>query len=239
MIFNRSIERTFVCVAVAVLLASCAAQRGANGTAGSTGNGSTASSDPCDVGKSAVVGALAGALLGALIGGQKGAAQGAVGGGALGAISCYTMNVQSRQTKTAVQADTDYKQSRGALPQQPSVVSYTPTLASQTVRRGQPVKINSTLEVVNGTSESINDVKEEINVYNPDGSLFKTGSKPFNASSSGRFENAFELTLPASARQGVYTMKTAVSLNGKQSATRDLSTQIVWDGTSATLVAAR
>lgn len=239
MIFNRSTERTLVCAAVSVLLASCAAQPGVNSDATSTGAGSIATSDPCDVAKSAVAGALAGALLGALIGGQKGAAQGAIGGGALGAISCYTMNVQSRQTKTAAQADTDYRQSRGALPQQPSVVTYAPTLASQTVRRGQPVKVNSTLELVNGASEKINEVREDISVYQPNGSLIKSGSKPFSASSSGRFENAFEVNLPASAPQGIYTIKTVVSINGKQSATRDLSTQIVWDGTSATLIAAR
>ena len=146
------------------------------------------------------------------------------------------MNVQSRQTKTAAQADADYQRARGALPELPAVVAYSPTMAG-TVQRGQKFNINSSLEVVNVRNEPVREVREELVIYNPDGKQFGTSAKPFAASGSGRFENSFEVGLPANASQGVYALKTNVFVNGKPSASRDLRTQLVWNGTSGVLVA--
>lgn len=82
-------------------------------------------------------------------------------------------------------------------------------------------------------------VREELSIYNPDGAPFKTGSKPFSANSAGRCENSFEVKLPEGVSQGVYALKTHVYVNGKLAATRDLRTQVVWDGSSGVLVALR
>lgn len=232
----RPVRRIAVYASTALLLSSCAVPPAANNSVDANSTGS----DPCDVAKSAIAGAVAGALLGALLAGKKGAAKGGLAGGALGAVSCYTMNVQSRQTKTAAQADMDYRRAHGgALQSQPSVVTYAPTLASNTVQRGNKLMVNSTLELANGSVEPIREVREELQIFNPDGTQFKTASKPFNAKSSGRFENSFEVGLPRNSPQGMYALKTNLFINGKQSASRDLSTQLVWDGSTAVLVATR
>ncbi len=233
--FSQSAMRTVTAASVAVLLSACVTNSPRNEPV----NSGAVSTDPCNVTNTALAGAAAGLIIGALLGGKKGAAQGGIAGGALAAVACYTMNVQSRQTKSAAQADIDYKNARGALPSQPAVVAYSPQLENSRVQRGQKLMVNSTLELVNGTSEPIREVKEELQVFHPDGRQYKTGSKPFVANSSGRFENSFELSMPANAPQGIYALKTNVFINGKPSASRDLRTQIVWNGTDGVLVAAR
>lgn len=230
----KTLQRTVVYVTAAALLGACAAPRGQGGQAGAAGE-----EDPCSVGKSAVAGAVAGAVLGALLNGKKGAAQGALAGGALGAAACVAINYKSRQTKSAAQADADYQKARGALPTEPAVVSYSPQLAANTVQRGQPMKVNSSLELVNGTTQPVREVREELAIFNPDGTAFKSGSKPFIANTAGRYENSFEVKLPEGVSQGVYALKTNVFVNGKLVATRDLRTQVVWDGRATVIVASR
>lgn len=230
----KRFQRTVVCITTVALLGACAAPRG-------QGRQTGASSDenPCSVGKSALAGAVAGAVFGALVNGAKGAGQGAVAGGALGAAACVAINYQSRQTKSAAQADVDYQRARGALPSEPTVVSYSPQLAANVVQRGQPMRVNSTLELVNGTTQSVREVREELAIFNPDGTAFKSGSKPFSANTAGRYENTFEVKLPEGVSQGVYALKTNVYVNGKLAATRDLHTQVVWNGNSGFVVALR
>lgn len=228
----KSVQRTVVYVTAASLLGACAAPRGPGSS-----NTAVAEEDPCSLGKSAVVGALAGAVLGAMIGGKEGAGKGAIAGGALAAAACVAINVNSRQTKSAAQADADYQRARGRLPDEPSVVSYSPQLAAKSVQRGKPMKVESLLELVNGAKQPVREVREELAIFNPDGTQIKTGSKPFSASSAGRYENSFEVKLPEAAPQGRYALKTNVFVNGKLVATRDLQTQVVWDGRQGMLVA--
>lgn len=230
----NTLQHTVVYLTIAALLGACATPSGQGGP-----GGATAEDDPCSVGKSALAGALAGAVLGALINGKKGAGQGALAGGAVGAAACVAINYKSRQTKSAAQADADYLKARGALPSEPVVVSYSPQLAATSVQRGQPMKVNSSLELVNGTSQPVREVREELAIFNPDGTAFKSGSKPFSANSAGRYENSFEVKLPEGVSQGVYALKTNVYVNGKLAATRDLRTQVVWDGSAGLLVALR
>lgn len=229
----KTTQRTVVYLTVAAMLGACAAPRGL-GDQGAA----AAEEDPCSVGKSSLAGVVADAVLGALLSGNKGAGQGAPAGGALAAVACVAVNDKSRQTKSAAQADADYQKARGALPAEPTIVSYTPQLAANSVQRGQPMRINSSLEVVNGATQPVREVREVLAIFNPDGTQIKTGSKPI-ASSAGRYENMFEVKLPTGAPQGVYALKTNVYVNGKLAATRDLQTQVVWDGSQGALVASR
>jgi hypothetical protein len=230
----KRIQRTVVYITAAALLGACAAPGGQNGQ-----TGAATEEDPCSVGKSTVAGALAGALLGALLNGEKGARQGTLVGGVLGAATCVAINYNSRQTKSAAQADADYQKARGALPTEPTVVSYSAQLAAKSVHRGQPMKVNSSLEMVNGKTQPVREVREELVISNPDGTAFKSASKPFSAHTAGRYENSFEVKLPEGVSQGVYALKTNVYVNGKLAATRDLRTQVVWDGSSGVLLASR
>lgn len=201
--------------------------------------GQASSDDPCSVGGTAVAGAAVGALLGAFINGKKGALQGAALGGAVGALGCVAVNSNSRQTKTAAQADRDYIKTRGALPADPQVVSYVPQLSSNVVRRGAPMVIKSTVELVNGSVTHINEVREEMVVFDTHGEQIRSKDKPLVNRSGGRFENSFELSLPQQAPQGVYVIKTNLYINGKLMARRDMSTQLVWNGNTALMLASR
>lgn len=233
---NKTTLRAAAALTITAMLAGCATAPGnPNGVRQDSnypqdGNQqASGSDDPCSVGATAAAGAAVGALLGGLISGKSGIVKGAAIGGGLAAAGCLAINVNSRQTKTAAQADRDYIRTRGALPREPQVVSYTPQVSAATVKRGQPFKVNSVVELVNGSAQNVNDVREELVVLDPQGQPFKSGSKALasNNKTGGRFENSFELTLPAGVSQGVYGVKTNLYVNGKLAATRDLRTQLV------------
>lgn len=194
--------------------------------------------DPCSVGQSAMAGAALGALLGGITKGGKGALKGALAGGAIGAVGCLAINANSRQTRTAAQVDQAYIQAHSRLPADPQVVDYSPTIAS-TVQRGQPVKVNSTVELVNGSQNKVTEVREELQVFDQSGKQFLNGQKPLTNNTGGRFENSFTMTLPDSASQGIYTMKSTLYVNGKLSATRNLQTQLVLNEHGMIMVASR
>lgn len=237
---EKTLKRTAALVSMTLLVASCAAPQGGGGS-GQMGAAGTGNEDPCSVGKSAAAGALAGALLGAMIGGKNSAVKGAALGAAAGAIACVGINVQSRQTKTAAQADQDYQRSRGALPSQPTVVSYRSFVAAPTVVRGQQLKVNSAVELVNGTNQKIQSVREELVMIDPDGVQLQKDpkSKEFNVNAGGGYENSFVVNIPPGMSQGAYALKTNLYINGQPAGTRDLRTQIVWDGSTSTIVATR
>lgn len=236
MSFTRSFQRSVALLSAAVILAGCvnAPRNNPNPTTSGAGE------DPCSVASSALVGAGVGLLLGAMTGGKRGALKGGAIGGAVGAVACVAVNVQSRQTKTAAQVDHDYRMQRGALSPEPSVVTYQSQVNTTSVQRGQPFQVNSVVELANGSLEQVRSVREELVVFTPDGSPIKAPtSKPFIVSTAGRFENSFELKLPPGLSQGTYNLKTQLFVNDKPAATRDLRTQVVWNGTQATVVAAR
>jgi len=194
--------------------------------------------DPCSVGQSALAGAAIGALFGGIAKGGKGALKGALAGGAIGAAGCLAINANSRQTRTAAQVDQAYIQAHSRLPADPQVIAYTPSIAS-TVQRGQPVRVNSTVELVNGSQNKVTEVREELQVFDQSGKQFLGGQKPLTNNSGGRFENSFVMTLPQSVSQGTYTMKTTLYVNGKVSATRNLQTQLVVNEGGMIMVASR
>lgn len=194
--------------------------------------------DPCNVGQSALAGAALGALIGGMTKGGKGALKGALAGGAVGAAGCLAINANSRQTRTAAQVDEAYIQAHSRLPADPQVIAYSPTIAS-TSRRGEQVRVNSTVELVNGSQRKVTEVREELQVFDQYGKPFLNGQKPLTNSSGGRFENSFVMTLPESVSQGTYTMKTTLYVNGKASATRNLQTQLVVNEQGMIMVASR
>ena len=232
--------RAVATAVISAMLSACAVPP-QNGNMSSTGQMSDADQDPCSVGQSAVAGAAVGALLGALVDGKRGAARGAALGGVTAAVGCYAVNVRSRQTKTAAQANNDYVRSRGHLPRDPAVVAYTPSLSTRVAERGRPFTVNSTVELVDGSSQRVEEVREELVLTDPHGEPIKSGTKQMASTNrgSGRFENSFELTLPPGVSQGVYGVKTNLYVNGRLATSRDLRAQLVWNGSTATLVAMR
>ena len=200
-----------VVTALALITGGCATTPGP-GTSGS---------DQCNVAQSAVAGAVIGAVLGGMIGGQRGALQGAALGTAGSVGICLVMNVQSRQVKTAAQSDADYRRTVGSLPATPRIVSYTPSLNTANVPRGQPLVITSVVEIVNGSQEPIREVREELLLFDRAGQRFQETQKPASLSAGGRYVNSFSIDWPAQVPPGIYTAQTRVSVNGKILATRD------------------
>ena len=77
--------------------------------------------------------------------------------------------------------------------------------------------------------QPVRSVREELVVYTPDGNPIGNApsSKPFQAKTGGRYENAFELTLPQGVSQGQYAVKTDLFVNEQKVATRDMSAKVV------------
>lgn len=216
-------QRSIACCAIVTLLGGCATTP-AGGRNTAQGGG-----DPCNTAGAAVGLGLLGAVLGAAVGGKEGALVGAAMGGAIGYATCTAYNVQSVQRRTAQQVEAQYRRDHGTLPAQPTVVNYSAGLSAPDVQRGQKFKVQSAVEVVDGSVQPVRSVREELVVYTPDGNPISNAptSKPFQAKTGGRYENAFELTLPQGISQGQYAIKTDLFVNEQKVATRDLSAKVV------------
>jgi len=214
---------------VTLFLAGCATPPGTPGAA--------ANQDPCDVVQTGVTAAIAGGLIGALIGGRDGAAQGAVIGGLVATVACVSMNAQSRQVRTAAEVDREFVRRNGALQRTPSLISYTPQLSANSVQRGQPLVVTSTIQLANGSAEQISSVREELTILDPDGNTVRvSGPRDLRAASAGEFSNTFNVTTsPPPAAQGFYTFRTNLFVNDRQMATRDLRVQKVWNESDQTV----
>ncbi len=182
--------------------------------------------------------ALGGAAIGAAIDGKKGAGKGALAGLA----ACAVVEVVSRQSKSGTEVEGDYKKTnQGKLPAKAELVAYDTTLnPDATLKRGDALKIQSTIRVVAGTKEPINEVRETLIAYSPAGEEFKRGEKKANAGAgSGEYVNTFTLKLPDGAPQGTYTIKTIVSINGREVSTEPRPIQIVDNSRLDAVYAAR
>ncbi len=238
MIHSKSIQRACVCAVAVVYLSGCAAP----GQTGQTSQSGTAASDDCSTGMSAAIGGGLALLLNSALGDPRNNAKAAALGAAAGAGMC--LFVKSQQVKTAEQVDADYIKRNGALSAEPKVVSYSTVAASPTVRRGEKFQVNSNFELANGSRTKVTDVKEELTLISPDGKPLQSGSKPVAVKSeqvktAGAYTNSFNLTIPEGVPQGKYTVQTKLFVNGVEMARNAQATQMVWDGSSVTVLAAR
>ncbi len=224
--------KSFAKRAIAIATATAVIVGCANTGGGGASSASTGTEDPCNVANSAITGALAGAFLGALMGGKKGAATGAAAGSLVGALACVAINSESKQVKTAQQVDKEYVKVNKKLPNAPELLTYDVKTSANSIQRGTPVTITSTVEVVNGAKEPVREIREELQVFNPDGTaiLADPKSKPLAKSvSGGRYENSFVVNMPAQARQGNYTFKTNLYVNNKLTSSRQMQTQVAFN----------
>ena len=208
------------------LIAGCATPPGTDGSR-PTGE----SDNPCSLSTAAILGGVTGAVIGGLLNGGKGAAAGAIAGAATGYLACLAYSVKTTQQKTAQQVEVDYrKQHKGQLPPTPKVTEYKAAVTRPAVQRGTPFALDSTVEVVNGKTEPVQSVREELMLYAPDGKAITQDpkSKPFTATSAGRYSNTFNLKFPPGAPQGDYGIKTKLYVNEKHVASRDLQAKVVW-----------
>ena len=233
MFTRQTANRSFSCVVV-LLSAWCVVS---SSTAADTA--ASAPQNPCSTEASTVVGGVLGGMFGRILGIPGGSRAGALVSGAAAGLGCYEYNIRTKQSKTAAEADADYLKSNLVAAPEPVVVSYSTQTETPTATRGQPLKLSSVVELVNGSEKPVREVREELVISNPDGKPFGTGSKPFVATTAGRFENTFEVKLPEKAATGVYLLKTSLIVNGVTASARDLSVQLVMNGNTAKLLASR
>lgn len=185
----------------------------------------TSDEDPCNP----ALGALIGGVLGAVASDKKG--KGALIGAGLGTIACIAMNAVSRQTRTAEQVETEYRQQNaGKLPQtEPVVQTYNVTLnPGNEIHSGNKVKLVSNSTVVSATQQPVTQVKEVLTLVGPEGT--RTAEKVANERpGSGAYENTFNLTFPKNVSPGIYPIKTKLYVNGKPKETRSQNLKIVAD----------
>lgn len=182
--------------------------------------------DPCNP----AIGALVGGVVGALANDKSG--RGAIIGAGLGALACVAFNVASRQTRTADQVESEYKQQHaGKLPvQEPAVQDYKIGLyPGNEVRSGNKVQLVSNMTVVRAAHQPVDEVKEVLTLVGPEGS--RTAEKKANEKpGSGAYENTFNLSFPQNVASGTYPIKTQLFVNGKPKETRTQNLKIVAEG---------
>lgn len=174
--------------------------------------------------------AVIGAIMGGLLGGDKNRSGGVAIGASIASLACTAFNYHAAQTKTSQQIQEDYKtQNGGQLPGQLLVTRYDTKIApSEQVRPGSKTTLNSYIEVVNTISGSIPTIEEEVILFDPDGKQITKSRKIVNQNGdTGAFNTSFSFTLPEGVKQGVYPVKTAVFLNGRQASTGQAALQVV------------
>jgi hypothetical protein len=163
--------------------------------------------------------ALIGAALGAMIGDEDRTKGAAIGAG-LGALACYMINAQSRQTRPPSEVEGQYRaDQRGALPEQALVTAYdTAFNAAGGVRPGQEARVVSSITLVSGSREPVRDVLEVLEVFESAESakvLLRAEKKAEAGMLTGGIQNSFSIRLPAGLAAGSYPARTALFVNGK------------------------
>jgi hypothetical protein len=173
-------------------------------------------------------GALLGGALGAAVG-ENDRTKGALIGAGVGALACLAINAYSAQTKTAQQAEDEYKkQNKGKLPPaDPVVQAYDVNVGNNgQIHPGEKVQVISNMTVVQGAAQPVNEVKEVLTLAGPNGT--KTAEKKANEKpGSGGYQNTFNLSFPSDVAPGAYPITTQLYVNGKQVSERKQQLQIV------------
>ncbi len=146
----------------------------------------------------------------------------------------YDMIIEHRaeQMKNDNQVVNKYKEQYKELPAEPALVNYeTQIQPGAVVNPGNAVSIVSTLEVVRSKNKELIAIEEKIIIYdNQDPTKeLKSLIKQVNQDTGkcGAFKNEFTFTLPKGMPQGVYPIKTAVIIDGKEYAPVENKMQLV------------
>jgi len=163
--------------------------------------------------------ALIGAAFGSLIN-EDDRARGAAIGAGLGALACYIINAQSRQTRAPADVEGQYRaEQRGTLPEAALVTSYdTAFSAGGGVKAGQEARVVSSITVVPGSKEPVREMVEVLEVFESSNStrvLLRAEKKAEPGMLTGGIQNSFSIRLPAALVPGTYPARTVLFINGK------------------------
>lgn len=163
--------------------------------------------------------ALIGAALGAMIADDNRSKGAAIGAG-LGALACYIINAQSKQTRPPAEVEGQYRADhQGALPEQPLVTVYdTAFNAGGSVTVGQEARVVSSITLVSGSKDPVREVVEVLEVFesgDPAKVLLRAEKKAETGMLAGGIQNSFSIRLPEGLAAGSYPARTKLYVNGK------------------------
>lgn len=219
--------KSFALIAGSVALALTAgcAQMPVNNGGGQSSNEGGQSAATCNP---ALVGTV-GALAGALFGGGKGHIIGAALGAGIGALACVAYNYHTSKVRDAHSVEADYIRQRGALPATNTVSSYASALQpGSTVQTGNPVEMQSKIVVLTGTHDVSPQLAETLTLYAPDGKQLSTVTKQASdINGSGEYQTNFNFNLPKGIQDGRYTVRSTLTMNGRQVGRNEMSMLVV------------
>ena len=142
------------------------------------------------------------------------------------------LEYNSKEVANEKQVKDKYLKDKKELPNEPQVLMYKSSLKPGTVVKvGKQTKVVSSLEVIPGKNSATVDIQEKIEIYDNEETdkVIKSLVKAVNEKTqkTGSFENEFNFTLPEGMPQGVYRVKTAVLLNGKEQKDTSNEMQVV------------
>lgn len=174
--------------------------------------------------------AMIGATLGALIADDNRGKGAAIGAG-LGALACYIINTQSRQTQAGADVDGRYRAEQGTLPAQPLVTVFdTAFNAGGGVRAGQEARVVSSITVVSGSREPVREVREVLEVFEstvPERTMLRAEKRAEESIRSGGIQNTFTIRLPAGLAPGSYAARTTLYVNGRHAGENQGSIRVI------------
>lgn len=215
---------------LALALTAGCAQMPVNNSGGQNGGNTSADTDnqqaaQCNPALAGTVGALAGALFGK----GKGHLVGAAVGAGIGALACMAYNYHARQVRDAKTVEADYARQHGSLPALNTVSSYASSLQpASTVKTGTPVEMQSKIVVLSGTHDVQPQLAETLTLFSPDGKQLSSVTKQAaDISGTGEYQTNFSFNLPKGIKDGRYTVRSSLSLNGKQVGNNEMPMLVV------------
>jgi len=143
------------------------------------------------------------------------------------------VDYQSKQVNDEGEVVARYKKAHGGLPDEPVLVTYESNIQpGEVVTAGNDISIQSKFEVVRSQSSRKLEIKEKITIFDNEDtskelkSLTKIVNKDSHA--SGAFENEFTFKLPKGMPQGIYPVRTAVIVDGKEYAPVNSQMQLIY-----------
>lgn len=190
-------------------------------------SGSSASNETTECNTAVVAGI--GAVVGGLLGGGKNTLRGAAIGAGLGALACVAFNYNSRQVKSAQQVEDEYKAAhKGSLPERTTVTRYDTKFQPATIKAGEKAVLTSNIEVVKGRNSAAPVIEEEATLLKEDGRVITHARKKVAESpAGGAYSGSFTIPMPAGSPEGIYTLKTALFVNGEKSGAHNTKLQVL------------